>query len=225
MKKRNPPAPRNPVARDLITDPKYRKKVAKSTKEKAEKRDVWNRDAKHKKYDSLEEASLNHGDNVEIISGPLMKVLARAEQLRKQKAEEAGEAPEETKADANANAKKELAYKAVVKQPNGPGTTVGISLDGEYHLVDEDDVKLITEAFDDLLEMRYVETTAGLRVPVSGEEQEIFDKAGDKLYKKSLDEREKEVARKMVSRGVLNRRQDEDGSLYFVKNSKKLTRF
>jgi hypothetical protein len=223
MKKPSPPTPRNPVARDLITDPKYRKKVAKSTKEKAEKRDGWNRDAKHKKFDSLEEASLSHGDNVEIISGPLMKVLARAEQLRKKKAEEADETVEAKPEEKSE--KKKLDYKAVVKQPDGPANTVGISLDGEYHLVDEDDVRLITEAFDDLLEMRYVETTAGLRVPVSGEEQEIFDKAGDKLYKKTLDEREKEVARKMVSRGVLNRRQDDDGSLYFVKNSKKLTRF
>lgn len=39
---------RNPVARDLLTNPLYRAKRSKSRAERAEKADRWSRRAKHK---------------------------------------------------------------------------------------------------------------------------------------------------------------------------------
>jgi hypothetical protein len=58
-------------------------------------------------------------------------------------------------------------------------------------------------------------------IPVSIEEQEIMDliesQEGQFIRRKELDERQREVARKMVSRGVLDRTQRE-GSLYYVVN-------
>lgn len=167
------------------------------------------------------------GDKVKVKSGPLKNVLDKAEELRKKKQSDDDEEP----------AKKQKPHdEGVVKEPDGPANTVGITVDGQYHIVDEENLELIFEGFDaahatieedydDLLEFRFIETTAGIRVPISQEEQEILDMCKEKMYKSSLDERNQEVARKMVSRGVLNRRKDDTGRLYFVPNTQKLTRF
>lgn len=199
---------RNPFVKEL-SSPKYKSRVEKSTTEKEEQSNKWSRKAKHK-VSSIEEA-LQHGDAVEFVSGPLKKVLDRAAIIsRKEKGEEGEE--------------KVKKHEAIVKEPKGPAGTVGISVDGEYHLVDEDDLNLLCEAFASIHEMRYIDITSGVRVPISGEEQEIFDKAKEKLYKVSLDERDQEVARKMVSRGLINRRKDDSG-IFFIQNIKQLTRF
>ena len=49
---------RNPMARDLLTNPLYRPKRTKSLAERAERLDRWHRRAKHKSnHKSLEPAS------------------------------------------------------------------------------------------------------------------------------------------------------------------------
>ena len=53
--------------------------------------------------------------------------------------------------------------------------------------------------------MRYFEIASGLRLPVSSEEQELLDRAAKPLPEAELDERGQEVARLMVSRGLLDR--------------------
>lgn len=68
--------------------------------------------------------------------------------------------------------------------------------------------------------LRYHEISAGFQVPVYGEEQELLDKAGDDLLKDDLDEREQEVARLMVSRGLL-RQVKKDGQVYYRPDSEK----
>lgn len=63
--------------------------------------------------------------------------------------------------------------------------------------------------------MRFYEISSGFRVPVSQEEQDILDiisKNGDKVAKTDLDERQNEVARKMVTRGLLHRKKDSNGT-------------
>jgi hypothetical protein len=67
--------------------------------------------------------------------------------------------------------------------------------------------------------MRFREIRGGIQIPVSSEEQSLIDliesQEGNFIKRKELDERQREVARKMVSRGVLDRTQRE-GSLYYV---------
>ena len=63
--------------------------------------------------------------------------------------------------------------------------------------------------------MRYHEIASGLRLAVSCEEQELLDKAdGEPFDKDTLDEREQELARLMVSRGVLDQ-YPHDGHVYY----------
>lgn len=159
------------------------------------------------------------GDKVKITSGPLKAVLDKAEKLRKKSDDEKS---------------KEAHDEGVVTKPNGPANTIGITVNGQYHIVNEEDLELIFESiedirenedFSDLLEFRFTEIQSGVRIPISSEEQVILDKCKEKMYKSSLDERDQEVARRMVSRGILNRRKDDNGKLYFVPNTKKLTRF
>lgn len=53
--------------------------------------------------------------------------------------------------------------------------------------------------------MRFHEISSGMPLPVFSEEQELLDRMGDKgLAKTDLDERDQEVARLMVSRGLLD---------------------
>lgn len=67
--------------------------------------------------------------------------------------------------------------------------------------------------------MRFREIRGGIQIPVSSEEQgliDIIESTEEQFVKKSqLDERQKEIARKMVSRGVLERTQ-RDGSMFYV---------
>lgn len=74
--------------------------------------------------------------------------------------------------------------------------------------------------------MRYREIAGGIRVYVSQEEDTLVQKileAGT-AQKKSLDEREQEVARKLVSRGVLNRVKANDEIAYVVNSLQDLWR-
>jgi hypothetical protein len=63
--------------------------------------------------------------------------------------------------------------------------------------------------------MRYHEIASGLRLAVSCEEQELIDKTdGAPIDKGDLDEREQELARLMVSRGVLDQ-YPHDGRVFY----------
>ena len=68
--------------------------------------------------------------------------------------------------------------------------------------------------------MRYFQIAAGIRLPVYSEEQELLDRIPEHkfLTQKDLDEREQEIARLMVSRGVLAQKV-KDGVFYYRPNS------
>ncbi len=74
--------------------------------------------------------------------------------------------------------------------------------------------------------MRFFEIVSGVRIPVSAEEQSILDLVGDEggIARKKLDPHQKEVARRMVTRGVLNRGRVE-GGVYFTSNQETHRRF
>ena len=64
--------------------------------------------------------------------------------------------------------------------------------------------------------MRFHEIASGVQLPVSSEEDAILDRACKApVARASLDEREQEVARLMVNRGLLRRYRGEDGKIYF----------
>lgn len=67
--------------------------------------------------------------------------------------------------------------------------------------------------------MRFFEIDAGIRVWVSEEEQHILNLLAEHkaLAKRKLDERQQEVCRLLVSRGVLNRVQ-QHGEIYYEAN-------
>lgn len=68
--------------------------------------------------------------------------------------------------------------------------------------------------------MRYFEIAGGFRMPVNEEEQEVLtliQESEHSIDDSNLDERQQEVARKMVSRGLLNRLQ-KDGKIYYEPN-------
>lgn len=65
--------------------------------------------------------------------------------------------------------------------------------------------------------MRYFEIAGGLRVDISEEEQAILDGALDGLLEENLDERDAELACKMLSKGLLNRLSIDD-KIYYIQN-------
>ena len=72
--------------------------------------------------------------------------------------------------------------------------------------------------------MRFFEITSTLRIPMSSEEQTIMNKIENGVvFNDALDEREQEVARNMVIRGILNRRR-KNGKICFKPNKEKLKR-
>jgi hypothetical protein len=66
--------------------------------------------------------------------------------------------------------------------------------------------------------MRYYEILSGVRMPVSGEEQELIDLISQekRVDCGSLDERSAEVARVMVSRGLLRRVKYSDKTVFVL---------
>ena len=75
--------------------------------------------------------------------------------------------------------------------------------------------------------MRYYEISSGLRVPVSAEEQEVIDVILPKhrVLNSELDERQQEIARLMVGRGLLNRKHDGDKTYLILNSSTDVWRF
>jgi cytochrome c-type biogenesis protein CcmE len=71
--------------------------------------------------------------------------------------------------------------------------------------------------------MRYFEIAGGMNLMLSSEEDDIMGMFSNKskVYKSSIkDERLEEVARNMVTRGILNRHKDDNG-IYFEINDNK----
>lgn len=70
--------------------------------------------------------------------------------------------------------------------------------------------------------MRFIEIIGNLQLPLSNEEAEIFEKVSSSdrgmIARESLTERERELARKMVSRGALTRARTGD-SVFYLPNS------
>jgi hypothetical protein len=64
--------------------------------------------------------------------------------------------------------------------------------------------------------MRFIEIASGLPTAVSNEELELVRKIREahKIERSKLDEREQELARRLVSRGILNRLTQEGHSVY-----------
>lgn len=69
--------------------------------------------------------------------------------------------------------------------------------------------------------MRWFEIASGFRLPVCSEEQEMLNRAEkEPMAKATMDERDEEVARLMVSRGVLKQVMKDD-EVYYIPNSAK----
>lgn len=68
--------------------------------------------------------------------------------------------------------------------------------------------------------MRYFEIAGGLRLPVNEEERDVLaliQESEHSITDDHLDERQQELTRLMVSRGLLNRLQ-KDGKIYYEPN-------
>lgn len=68
--------------------------------------------------------------------------------------------------------------------------------------------------------MRYHEIAAGFRIPLSGEEQDLINHATDGVIARDdLDERDQEVARLLISRGVLDQYKHNGEVFYHVSSA------
>lgn len=73
--------------------------------------------------------------------------------------------------------------------------------------------------------MRFHEIASGLRLPVSSEEQDILTRAGnDGVDASAMDERAQEVARRMVSRGLLDATDGEKQTHFSVNSTRNVWR-
>jgi hypothetical protein len=67
--------------------------------------------------------------------------------------------------------------------------------------------------------MRTVLTTGGIPTFVSSQESKFLEQFEDRpVYKKSLNERDAEIARSLNSRGVLQRFKDHENGIYYTMN-------
>jgi hypothetical protein len=75
--------------------------------------------------------------------------------------------------------------------------------------------------------MRYFEIAGGIRLQLSQEEQNVLStvEKSHRLPSEDMDERQEEIARQMVRRGLLNRVKVKDKEHYIANNDPPLTRF
>lgn len=68
--------------------------------------------------------------------------------------------------------------------------------------------------------MRWIDVIGGLKMPINNEESDLVDKINEsnEIAKKDLNEREEELARNLVSRGILNRFSKKDSVQYYTVN-------
>lgn len=66
--------------------------------------------------------------------------------------------------------------------------------------------------------MRFREIRGGLRIAISNEENELLEHIGKSVsvLRKDLNERQQEVARKLVSRGALDRIRDDQDRVHYI---------
>ena len=64
--------------------------------------------------------------------------------------------------------------------------------------------------------MKIVDIIGSLRLPISNEENQLLEKIvkSNGIYKESLDERERELSRQLVNKGVLKRVKNENKTFY-----------
>lgn len=77
-----------------------------------------------------------------------------------------------------------------------------------------------------LREMKMIDILGGMRLAISEEEYLVVDriKQKEKVYKRSLEERDQQLAHNMVNRGVLNRFKDDEGIYYIINELQDLRR-
>lgn len=75
--------------------------------------------------------------------------------------------------------------------------------------------------------MRYFEIVSGFRLPVSGEEQDLIDRITEegRIEPSALDERDGELARQMVSRGLLKPTKHDGKRFYALNDASDLWRY
>lgn len=68
--------------------------------------------------------------------------------------------------------------------------------------------------------MRFREIRGGIRIAISMEEETLLERIGQSVsvLRGDLTEREQEVARKLVSRGALDRVRDDEDRVHYVVN-------
>lgn len=201
------------AAAKSLSDPKFRQQAVPSKKDSL-KKDSWSRQAKHKGK-KIEEAfvfeSFQVGDAVKVSDSELQEILDRADDITAKQI------------------KKDVEEKdPVVIDPAAPAGNVKINIGGEAYLVDKEEISLIMEnltenEYDDILEWSMADTTSGIPIYINREELEVMGAIKGKTYTKVFSERENEVARKMVSKGMLRRYKDENG-IYVVINNDDLRR-
>lgn len=66
--------------------------------------------------------------------------------------------------------------------------------------------------------MRFREIRGGLRIAISNEENELLEHIGKSVsvLRQDLNERQQEVARKLVSRGALDRVRDDQDRVHYI---------
>ena len=64
--------------------------------------------------------------------------------------------------------------------------------------------------------MKIVDIIGSLRLPISNEENQLLEKIvkSNGIYKESLNERERELSRQLVNKGVLKRVKNENKTFY-----------
>ena len=64
--------------------------------------------------------------------------------------------------------------------------------------------------------MKIIDIIGSLRLPISNEENQLLEKIvkSNGIYKESLNERERELSRQLVSKGVLKRVKNENKTFY-----------
>lgn len=193
---------RNPYQASL-GKPQYQPKVSKSGKEREDQRDGWNRGGKHK----------TKPRDIEIDE--------EAEQEQKTLTLQLGDEVK-YEGDGKQDDKELMGKEGLVKNPDAHYGQIGIVFDGQYSLVSPNKLKMIEESLERLRvlsEMAHFTNTSGIRIPISEEEKELLEMVGDSsLCKAELDERQQEVARLMVHRGILKRVTSHGKKIKFKKN-------
>jgi len=73
--------------------------------------------------------------------------------------------------------------------------------------------------------MRYFEIAGGFRIDISEEERDLLVLANEDVLEEDLDERNKEVALQMVSKGLLVRHEEDDKAYYKPNGLQNIGRF